>query len=59
MVVDDNIRQCIYQRKTANAIKKAALEGDLLTLRMDGLQKVETGITSLEEVLRVAQADEV
>ena len=59
MVIDDDIRQCIYQRKTANAIKKAAIEAGLITLRMDGLQKVERGLTSLEEVLRVAQADEI
>ena len=59
MVVDDNIRQCIYQRKTATVIKKTALEADLTTLRMDGLKKVEAGITSLEEVLRVAQADDI
>jgi len=59
MVVDDNVRSCIYQRQTASAIKKAAIEAGLTTLRMDGLQKVEAGITALEEVLRVAQADEM
>jgi len=58
MVVDDEVRQCIYQRSTAGAIKKAALDANMTTLRMDGLQKVESGITSVEEVLRVAQSDE-
>jgi len=58
MAVNDNVKQCIYQRQTAGAIKKAALEANMSTLRMDGLKKVEEGITSLEEVLRVAQADE-
>ncbi|MBN2377855.1 MAG: Flp pilus assembly complex ATPase component TadA [Sedimentisphaerales bacterium] len=59
MPVDDDIRQCIYQRKTASTIKKVAMEAGLISLRMDGLQKVEAGITSIEEVLRVAQADEI
>ena len=59
MVVDDEVRQCVYNRQTAGAIKKAALEGGLTTLRMDGLRKVEAGITSLEEVLRVAHTDEM
>ncbi len=59
MVVDDNVRQCVYQRKTAGSIKKAALDAGLTTLRMDGLAKVEAGLTSLDEVLRVAQADDV
>ena len=58
MVVNDDVRQCIYQRETAGAIKKAALESGMTTLRMDGLEKVERGITSLEEVLRVAHQDE-
>jgi len=59
MVIDDDIRQCIYNRQTAGAVKKAAIEANMTTLRMDGLQKVEQGVTSLEEVLRVAQSDEV
>ncbi|MBI9017426.1 MAG: type II secretion system ATPase GspE [Phycisphaerae bacterium] len=59
MVVDDDIRQCIYQRKTAGAIKKSAMESGMNTLRMDGLRKVEMGETSLEEVLRMAQSDNV
>jgi general secretion pathway protein E len=58
MVVNDDIRQCIYQRETASAIKKVALESNLSTLRMDGLKKVEQGATSIEEVLRMANADE-
>jgi len=58
MVVDDDIRQCVYQRKSAGMIKKVALDGGMMTLRMDGLNKAERGLTSLEEVLRVAHADE-
>ena len=59
MAVDDDIRQCIYQRKSAAMIKKVALEGGMTTLRMDGMRKVEQGLTSLEEILRMAQSDEV
>lgn len=59
MLIDDNIRQCIYRHETAGAIKKVAMEGEFTTLRMDGLRKVESGETSLEEVLRVVHADEV
>ncbi len=59
MTINDDIRQGIYQRGTAGAIKKAAIEAGMSTLRMDGLRKVEEGLTSLEEVLRIAQSDEV
>lgn len=59
MLIDDDIRQCIYRQETAGAIKKIAMEGQFNTLRMDGLRKVETGETSLEEVLRVVHSDDV
>lgn len=59
MIVDDNVRQCIYQRKSAAVIKKAALDSGMTTLRMDGMRKVEQGHTSLEEILRVAQSDDI
>lgn len=58
MIIDDDVRECIYKRETAGMIKKAALASGMTTLRMDGLRKVEEGITSLEEVLRVAHMDE-
>jgi len=59
MIMNDDIQQCIYQQKTASEIKKAAMGAGMTTLRMDGLHKVELGKTSLEEVLRVAQSDNV
>lgn len=59
MVINDDIRQCIYRQETAGAIKKVAMEGQFTTLRMDGLRKVEIGETSLEEVLRVVHSDDV
>ena len=59
MTIDDDVRQCIYQRKSAAMIKKVALESGMTTLRMDGMRKVEQGMTSLEEILRMAQSDEV
>ena len=35
----------------------AAIEAGLQTLRMDGARKVVAGVTTISEVLRVAQAD--
>ncbi len=59
MIIDDNIRQCIYQRKSAGVVKKTAMEAGMTTLRMDGLEKVEKGMTSIEEIMRVAQSDDI
>ena len=57
MLINEEIQDLIYRRESAGAIKKAALDAGLQTLRMDGTRKVLAGITTIAEVLRVAQAD--
>jgi general secretion pathway protein E len=57
MMVNEEIQEMIYKRDTAGAIKKAAINAGLQTLRMDGARKVIAGITTIAEVLRVTQAD--
>ena len=57
MTLNEEIREMIYKRTTAGSIKKKALELGMQTLRMDGARKVQAGITSLAEVLRVTQSD--
>ncbi len=55
MVVDDTIRQLIVQRKHSNEIKELAMSRGMHTLRMDGWRKVRQGLTSVDEVMRVAR----
>jgi general secretion pathway protein E len=57
MLVNEEIQDMIYKRETAGAIKKAAINAGLQTLRMDGARKVLAGATTIAEVLRVTQAD--
>ncbi|MGE0141727.1 MAG: GspE/PulE family protein [Planctomycetota bacterium] len=57
MPIDAAIQEQIVNKATASEIKRGALERGLRTLRMDGVAKVLTGITSPEEVLRVTQLD--
>jgi type IV pilus assembly protein PilB len=52
MVVDDNIRALIADRAPSAAIKEAAIEAGMWTLREDGLRKVSAGLTSLQEIMR-------
>jgi general secretion pathway protein E len=59
MVINDEIRDMVYARQSAGVIKKKALEYGMQTLRMDGARKVQTGITTIAEVLRVTQSDTV
>ena len=53
----DTIRQLANDRSGTNAIRKAAIEGGMKTLRHDGWIKVARGATSIDEVLRVTKAD--
>ncbi len=57
MLINEEIQDLIYKREAAGAIKRAALNAGLQTLRMDGARKVLAGITTIAEVLRVTQAD--
>jgi type IV pilus assembly protein PilB len=49
------IRDLIFNNKSAEEIRKAALGQGLKTLYQDGLLKVLDGITTLDEVYRVAK----
>jgi type IV pilus assembly protein PilB len=54
IVLTDEFRRMILDRVSTGELKKLALEQGLRTLYHDGLMKVAHGITTLEEVLRVA-----
>jgi general secretion pathway protein E len=55
LLIDDEIRDLIIQRRGAHILKEAALKKGMTTLRDDGLAKAAQGITTIEEVYRVTQ----
>src|SRR5262249_17724460 len=55
--INDAIRQLVVDRASASVIKQAGLKSGLVTLRGDGISKVKTGQTTVDEVLRVTQLD--
>ncbi len=57
MIVDEDIRSLIMQRKDGASIKKLAVEKGMITFRQHGVQKVLTGITTIEELLTSTQLD--
>ena len=57
LVVDEAMKEVINRRGTAAEIRKIAIENDTIFLIDDGLLKVKEGMTTPEEVLRVAIAD--
>lgn len=56
--IDDDIRNLTLIRTDSNTIKKNAIERGLITLRGDGKDRVLEGITSIDEVLRVAEEED-
>ena len=54
IVVDDDIQKTIINHSTANEIMRLAKSKGTVTMRQDGMLKVLSGITSMEEVNRVA-----
>jgi len=53
--VTEKIARLILERAPARDIEKQALEEGMVTMKQDGYLKVLEGITTIEEVLRVAQ----
>jgi general secretion pathway protein E len=57
MLIDDAVGPLILRSADAQAIKRAALDVGMDTLRDDGARKVLNGLTSVEEVLAATQED--
>jgi len=55
MIMNESIRSLCLQTSDANIIKQQAVKNGMLTLRQDGVNKILTGMTSVEEVFRVTQ----
>jgi type II secretory ATPase GspE/PulE/Tfp pilus assembly ATPase PilB-like protein len=53
--VTEKIARLILERAAAGEIEKQAIEEGMITMKQDGYLKVLEGITTIEEVLRVAQ----
>ena len=57
LVVDDEIRSLVMQRKDGNAIRKHAVSRGMKTFRDHGFSKVLAGLTTIEELLNNTQID--
>src|ERR1017187_8558401 len=54
--IDTELREMILQ-KQSNARLKAAAQRTMITMHQDALEKAASGITSMEEILRVSSGD--
>lgn len=57
LLVNDDIRSLILQRRDGGAIKKQAIANGMKTFRDHGIQKVLAGVTSIEELNANTQLD--
>lgn len=55
LVIDDDVRQAITERKDASTIRQIAVRNGMTKMVDDGLTKVKEGITTLDEIIRVTK----
>jgi type IV pilus assembly protein PilB len=58
LMMNSRIRELAFQGAPAQEIRKEAIKGGMSTLYDDGIRKVLEGITTVEEVFRVAKREE-
>jgi general secretion pathway protein E len=56
LIVDDEIKKLVLKTSDANQINELAISEGMITLQQDGIDKVLSGITTTEEVLRVTRS---
>lgn len=57
MVIDDEIRDLVLERASTHLVKQKSREHGMITLREAAFRKVISGITTVEEMMRVTFAD--
>ena len=58
-VITEALKKLIMQKRDGGELKQCAITGGMETLRQDGWRRVAEGKTTIEEVVRVTQTDEV
>jgi general secretion pathway protein E/type IV pilus assembly protein PilB len=58
-VITEPLRRLIMRRRDGSELKQCAVAEGMETLRQDGWRRVAQGKTTIEEVVRVTQTDEV
>jgi len=59
LVMNDQIRELVLSRASADQIKKKAVKSGMRILRQDGVDKVLKGLTTVSEVMRVTPQEEL
>ena len=57
LLIDDKIREFIIAKISTQEIAKYAVSKGIISLKQDGISKIQQGLTSVEEVLRVTEEE--
>ena len=57
LIPNEDVKRLVVSKNDAGAIKRAAVANGMLTLLHDGAYKCMLGKTTVEEVMRIANAD--
>jgi len=56
LVMDDNLRDLVTANPDVTNLRKVCRERGLVSLREDGFDKVQKGLTTVDEILRVTES---
>ncbi|HWB55238.1 MAG TPA: GspE/PulE family protein, partial [Tepidisphaeraceae bacterium] len=56
LIMDDGLRDMVTRNPNVTELRKLCRERGLVTLRMDGFDKVAKGLTTFDEILRVTES---
>ena len=56
-IINDDIKEMIFKKITSDELRRRAREIGMRTLREDGIRKVVSGMTTLEEVLSITMGE--
>jgi type II secretory ATPase GspE/PulE/Tfp pilus assembly ATPase PilB-like protein len=57
LIMNDDIRSLIIKNADSSTVKKKAVEHGMITLREDGVHKVLSGMTTVDELMRATHAE--
>ncbi|MFH1823956.1 MAG: ATPase, T2SS/T4P/T4SS family [Candidatus Firestonebacteria bacterium] len=59
LTINEHLKKLIVQRAITSVIKSSAKESGMRTLRDDGWEKIKSGMTTIDEIVKVTQEDEI
>ncbi len=59
LLIDDEVRNQVLAKTSSTQIKQRAVEKGMRTLLQDGREKVLSGVTTIDEIMRACQRDEL